>query len=91
MDFRIQVLLLAVIFDIIFGEMPSFFHPVVWMGKLISLFVGPAPHHYRKIYGLFMVIFCAGITVLLARSLELIGTGIIGLVIMAYFLKSSFS
>ena len=38
-----------------------------------------------------MVIFCAGITVLVARSLELIGTGIIGLVITAYFLKSSFS
>ena len=43
MDFRIQVLLLAVIFDIIFGEMPSSFHPVVWMGKLINLFVGAAP------------------------------------------------
>ena len=91
MDFWIQVLLLAVLFDIIFGEMPSFFHPVVWMGKLINLFVGAAPHHYRKIYGLFMVIFCISITVLLARSLELTGTGIFGLVITAYFLKSSFS
>ncbi|MFZ3384010.1 MAG: adenosylcobinamide-phosphate synthase CbiB, partial [Candidatus Methanoperedens sp.] len=55
------------------------------------LFVGTAPNHYRKIYGLFMVIFCAGITVLLAISLELAGTGIFGLVITAYFLKSSFS
>ena len=91
MDLRIQVLLLAVIFDIIFGEMPSSFHPVVWMGKLINLFVGAAPHHYRKTYGLFMVIFCTGITVLVASSLKLIGTGIIGLVITAYFLKSSFS
>ncbi len=91
MDFWIQVLLLAVLFDIILGEMPSFFHPVVWMGKLINLFVDAAPHHYRKIYGLFMVIFCAGITVLLAISLELTGTGIFGLVITAYFLKSSFS
>ena len=91
MDFQIQILLLAVLFDIIFGEMPSFFHPVVWMGKLINLFAGAAPYQHRKAYGLFMVIFCTGITVLLARSLELIGTGIIGLVIMAYFLKSSFS
>ena len=66
MEFWSKVLLLAVLFDIIFGEMPAFFHPVVWMGKLINLFVGAAPADHRKIYGLFMVIFCVGITVLLA-------------------------
>ena len=91
MDFRIQVLLLAVLIDIIFGEMPAFFHPVVWMGKLINLFTGAAPCRLRKLYGLFMVVFCVGITVLLARSIELAGTGIFGLIITAYFLKSSFS
>jgi len=90
-EFWSKVLLLAVLFDILFGEPPAFIHPVVWMGKLINLFVTKAPQIQRKIYGLFMVIFCVGITVLLASSLELIGTGILGLVIMAYLLKSSFS
>jgi len=90
-EFWSEVLLLAVLFDILFGEPPAFIHPVVWMGKLINLFVAGTPQIQRKIYGLFMVIFCVGITVLLASSLELIGTGILGLVIMAYLLKSSFS
>ena len=91
MEFWSKVLLLAVLFDIIFGEMPAHFHPVVWMGKLISLFVGAAPCRHRKLYGLSIVIFCVGITVLLARLLEFTGTGILGMVITAYFLKSSFS
>ncbi|MCX9082897.1 MAG: cobalamin biosynthesis protein [Candidatus Methanoperedens sp.] len=91
MEFWSKVLLLAVLFDIIFGEMPSHFHPVVWMGKLISRFVDTAPCRYRKLYGSSMVIFCVGITVLLARLLEFTGTGILGMVITAYFLKSSFS
>ena len=91
MEFWGRVLLLAVLFDIIFGEPPALFHPVVWMGKMINLFVGTAPRGHRKLFGLFMVTFCIGITVLLARYLELTGTGISGLVITAYFLKSSFS
>jgi adenosylcobinamide-phosphate synthase len=91
MEFWSKVLLLAVLFDIIIGEMPAYFHPVVWMGKLINLFVSAAPCQYRKLYGLSMVISCVGITILLARLIEFIGTGILGLAICAYFLKSSFS
>ena len=90
-EFWSKVLLLAVIFDILFGEPPAFIHPVVWMGKTINLFVGAAPRSHRKIYGFIMVFFCVGITVLLAKALELVGTGILGIVITAYFLKSSFS
>lgn len=90
-EFWSKVLLLAVLFDILFGEPPAFIHPVVWMGKLIGLFAGAAPSRHRRMYGLFMVIFCAGIMVFIAESLELAGHGISGMVIMAYFLKSSFS
>lgn len=35
-EFWSKVLLLAVLFDILFGEPPAFIHPVVWMGKLID-------------------------------------------------------
>jgi adenosylcobinamide-phosphate synthase len=86
-----NVLLLAVIFDILFGEPPAFLHPVVWMGKIINLFVGAAPRSHRKIYGYIMVFFCVGITVLMAYALELTVTGIPAIIIAAYFLKSSFS
>ena len=47
-EFWSKVLLLAVIFDILFGETPAFLHPVVWMGKLINLFVGAAPHESQE-------------------------------------------
>ncbi len=90
-EFWSKVLFLAVLFDIIFGEPPVLFHPVVWMGKLINLFVKAAPESHGKTYGLSMVVFCVGITVVIAKTLEFIGTGILGLIIMAYFLKSSFS
>jgi adenosylcobinamide-phosphate synthase len=90
-EFWGKVLLLAVIFDVILGEPPVFLHPVVWMGKIINLFVSAAPRRHRKIYGLVMVFFCLGITVLIAKEIEMIGTGILSIVITAYFLKSSFS
>jgi len=86
-----KIFLLAVILDILFGEPPAFIHPVVWMGKVINLFVGAAPSSHRKIYGLIMVFFCVGITFLMAKALELLGTGILAIIITAYFLKSSFS
>jgi adenosylcobinamide-phosphate synthase len=90
-DFWLQVLLLAVIFDILFGEPPSPIHPVVWMGNMITIFMNRAPVQYRKIYGLFMVIFCIGAAVFAGMVIIPLGTGILGLIIAAYFLKSSFS
>ncbi len=90
-EFWSRVLIIAVLFDIILGEPPAFIHPVVWMGKLINLFVKFAPQRHRKIYGFLMVISCIGITVLVVKSLELTGKGYLGLVISAFFLKSSFS
>lgn len=90
MDFWIQVLLLAVLFDIIFGEPPAFLHPVVWMGKLVNLFVSGAPLHRRKLYGFLMVLFCVGLSILTGIAISR-GAGLPGLIISAYFLKSCFS
>ncbi len=94
MDFWIQVLLLAVLLDILIGEPPPALHPVVWMGKLINLFVRRAPLRRRRLYGFFMVIFCVGIVVLASFAIISLGRvlpGLIVLIISAYFLKSSFS
>lgn len=85
-----EVLLLAILFDLVFGEPPSFIHPVVWMGKMIDFFMQKAPLSHRKIYGLFMVVLCIGTAFIIGYLLSAI-TGIIGMIIGAYFLKSTFS
>ena len=91
MDFWLQVLSIAVLFDIIFGEPPAIIHPVVWMGKLINLFVQKAPVSYRKTYGFFMVFFCTGTAVLSGIMIVFLGNGLLSLLIAAFFLKSTFS
>lgn len=90
-EFWIEVLFLAVLFDIILGEPPAFLHPVVWMGKLINLFISRAPLQHRKLYGFSMVIFCVGLSVLAGLAIISSGTGILSLVIATFFLKSAFS
>jgi adenosylcobinamide-phosphate synthase len=90
-DFWLRVLLLALVFDILFGEPPAFIHPVVCMGKMINVFTRDAPARLRKIYGVFMAVSCTGIAVLAGLLVISLGTGLLGLIIAAYFLKSSFS
>jgi adenosylcobinamide-phosphate synthase len=90
MDFWMQVLLLAVLLDILFGEPPAFIHPVVWIGKLINLFVRSAPLRHKKMYGFFMAFFCVALA-FFAGLLIISLSGLIGLIIAAYFLKSTFS
>ncbi len=94
MDFWIQVLLLAVLFDILIGEPPPALHPVVWMGKVINFFMCRAPVHRRRLYGLFMMIFCVGVAVMVGLAIILLGRvlpGLLFLIVSAYFLKSSFA
>ncbi len=90
-DFWLQVLMVAVLFDIILGEPSSIIHPVVWMGKLINLFVQKAPVSYRKAYGFFMVFFCTGTAVFAGLAIVSLGNGLLSLLIAAFFLKSTFS
>ncbi len=90
-NFWFQVLIVAVLFDVVLGEPPAFLHPVVWMGKLIGLFVNRAPVHDRKLYGLIMVFLCVGLAALAGTSTVLLGTGFPGLIVAAFLLKTTFS
>ena len=81
LDFWLQVLMVAVLFDIIPGEPPSIIHPVVWMGKPINLFVQKAPVSHRKMYGFFMVFFCTGAAVLTGLAIVSLGNGLLNLLI----------
>ncbi|HEY9204777.1 MAG TPA: cobalamin biosynthesis protein [Candidatus Methanoperedens sp.] len=89
-NFWFQVLIVALLFDIILGEPPAFIHPVVWMGKLIGLFVHRAPSGHRKLFGFFMVISCVGLAVIAGTAIISLG-GFSGLIVAAFFLKSTFS
>ncbi|MBI2854014.1 MAG: cobalamin biosynthesis protein [Chloroflexi bacterium] len=58
-----KILLLAVALDILLGEMPTDFHPVVGMGKALSFGMRFAPSNDRLIqfiYGAFVVIIVLG-------------------------------
>jgi adenosylcobinamide-phosphate synthase len=91
MDFWLQVLMVALLFDIILGEPPSIIHPVVWMGKLIDVFVQKAPVSNRKAYGFFIVFFCTGTAVFAGLAIASLGNSLLSLLIAAFFLKSTFS
>lgn len=91
LDFWLQVLLLALLLDLLIGEPPVFLHPVVWMGNLINFFVARAPHGQRKLYGLFMTAFCTGTALIAGFVIASWREDLISLVIAAFFLKSTFS
>ncbi len=54
------ILLFALLIDLLAGEYPRLFHPVVWMGKIISGEMKLAPgknHALQFIYGILIVFF----------------------------------
>ncbi|MCJ7655591.1 MAG: cobalamin biosynthesis protein [Dehalococcoidia bacterium] len=62
----IAILLIALALDLTFGEMPNAWHPVAWLGKLISLETRLAPKTGRLrqlAYGVSMVLITLGLIV----------------------------
>ena len=63
---KIIVLLIALTLDLAFGEPPNTWHPVAWLGKLISLEMKPAPRRgkFRQMaYGTGIVLITLGLVV----------------------------
>ena len=91
----IAVLLLAIAMDVLFGEPPGILHPVVWMGKGIKYLRGFASKFTNKrFFGIFMVAAMTGTSFLagmLLVSAQFILPEAITLLVLAYFLKSTFS
>ena len=88
-----EVLLLAIIFDLIFQEPPGAIHPVVWMGKGIK-YLQELPFSNKKIHGIFLVVlmifasFIVGIIVVIIAEML---PETLSLIFVAFFLKSTFS
>lgn len=91
------ILSLAIIIDLVLGEPPRVIHPVVWMGKVVSLLEkGSINQHslVQLIYGVGLVMFTMALFVapayfilLYLKSLSLAAYVIIG----AVLLKTTFS
>ncbi|MGB8707917.1 MAG: cobalamin biosynthesis protein [Dehalococcoidia bacterium] len=63
---KIVVLLIALTLDLIFGEPPNTWHPVAWLGKLISWETKFAPHRGRLrqlAYGVGMILITLGLII----------------------------
>ena len=91
------VLLLALVIDRILGEPPEAFHPVVWMGKLITLLVRLLPAKSKAVsllagagIALFVPALCGGVAWLAVLGLRELGT-IAYLLGGALLLKTTFS
>ena len=48
------IIIIAIVIDVIFGELPAKIHPVVWMGKLIDFFKGYLIDYRSKISGIIL-------------------------------------
>lgn len=91
------ILFLAIIIDLVLGEPPRFIHPVVWMGKVISLLERGGRGHrptVQFLYGLGMVLITLGLftapayfLLLYLKSINLVAYVIVG----AMVLKPTFS
>ncbi len=85
------VLLTAVGIDLVFGEWPELFHPVVWMGRISKLFdMGSDSRMVRFSLGVFLL----GVDVILWGYLAIVLSkldGIWGFMLQVYMLKSTFS
>jgi adenosylcobinamide-phosphate synthase len=94
---KIVILLVALMLDLIFGEPPNAWHPVAWLGKLISweIKLAPRKRKLRQIaYGAGIVLVALGLITAAIYFLlaQLSGFNILAYIIFsAIFLKFSFS
>jgi adenosylcobinamide-phosphate synthase len=94
---ELLILFIALVIDLSLGEPPRPVHPVVWMGKLISLMerINVGKNHMAQfIYGTFITLFISGLFTAVAYfTLYYCGMlhPVVYIVIGALLLKSTFS
>ncbi|UCC16702.1 MAG: cobalamin biosynthesis protein, partial [Dehalococcoidales bacterium] len=93
----LYILPLALVIDLAVGEYPVFFHPVTWIGSVISFLLKAAPKKgsvLQFIYGVLIVLFTVALftTPVVFLLLYLRDWSTIGFIIVAAILfKSTFS
>ena len=91
--FIISALLLSIVIDIVFGELPGKIHPVVIMGSIINFFKGIFIGIKNRLSGFLLVICCVIVTSAILYLIYWIGcfNYILLFIIFAVLLSSSFS
>lgn len=88
----LEVFALAVAFDILVGEPPTGVHPVVWIGRFISVLRRSAPA--TRVSGLFVALAVILGTIAVGQALVEAASFImpaLGTLVAAYLLKSTFA
>lgn len=94
---NLAVLILALLWDLLLGEPPFRMHPVVWLGRVISRLEQLAPQEGRcrqLLFGALITMFLTTISFSIPYLvLRYLGetAPIVGVVVGAFLLKSSFS
>lgn len=96
MNFQITfllIILIALIIDVLFGELPGKIHPVVWMGKLIDVLKNYLINYRNKFSGiiltlLMLITFTLATYVLISLSA---GTYIIYILVSSIVLSTTFA
>jgi adenosylcobinamide-phosphate synthase len=90
-----EVLFLAVIIDVLFGELPSRFHPVVFMGYLITRGRAWCERRGNQLFwGLFLLIYTVGVVLLILEGVLMLVHQvpyIVQVIFYACLLKMTFS
>lgn len=91
--FIISALLLSIVIDIVFGELPGKIHPVVIMGSIIGFFRNVFIGIKNRLSGLLLVVCCVIATSLILYLFYVIGclNVVLLFVIFTVLLSSSFS
>jgi len=95
-DYLLMLLSFAVLFDLLIGEPPALFHPVVWMGKVAKAFekllrrVGLSGRSGGILLSLFMLLLFTAPVVLFCIYKPFFNRWI-HLLVSVYLLKSSFA
>src|SRR5947209_7992168 len=96
MEPALAILAAALVIDGLFGEYPAPLHPVVWLGKAISLLLRLAPAHgwWRQLaFGVLLAaaVLALGVGLALFALHLAAGRPLWHLVVGTFFLKSSFA
>jgi len=84
----LPILYIALLIDLTLGEPPLFLHPVVWVGKISEKLIKP---YKGYLYGVFIWIVSVVPILLILLIPLLIPFPIIQIILLAFFLKTSFS
>ncbi|WP_407423452.1 cobalamin biosynthesis protein [Methanobrevibacter sp.] len=91
--FIILALLLSIVVDVVFGELPGRIHPVVIMGSIINFFKNVFIGIKNRLSGLLLVICCVFVTSVILYLIYIIGCCnlVLLFIIFTVLLSSSFS